>query len=62
VGLAAFTDVDWDTALAWLRSRTGAPLATDQEQAVRLALTSRVAVLTGGPGGGKSFTVRSARQ
>jgi exodeoxyribonuclease V alpha subunit len=62
VGLAAFTDVDWDTALAWLRSRTGAPLATDQEQAVRLALTSRVAVLTGGPGCGKSFTVRSARQ
>jgi len=30
-----------------------------QEQAVRLALTERVAVLTGGPGCGKSFTVRS---
>jgi hypothetical protein len=57
--LAAFTDVDWDKALAWLRSRTGAPLAPEQEQAVRLALTSRVAVLTGGPGCGKSFTVRS---
>jgi exodeoxyribonuclease V alpha subunit len=57
--LAAFNDVDWDKALAWLRSRTGAPLAPEQEEAVRLALTSRVAVLTGGPGCGKSFTVRS---
>jgi exodeoxyribonuclease V alpha subunit len=57
--LAAFTNVDWDKALAWLRGRTGTPLAPEQEQAVRLALTSRVAVLTGGPGCGKSFTVRS---
>src|SRR5439155_758486 len=31
----------------------------EQEQAVRLALTSKVAVLTGGPGCGKSFTVKS---
>ena len=57
--LAAFREVDWDKALAWLRSRTGTPLAPEQEEAVRLALTSRVAVLTGGPGCGKSFTVRS---
>src|SRR6266545_3840196 len=46
-------------ALAWLRTRTGAELATEQEQAVRLALTCKVAVLTGGPGCGKSFTVKS---
>jgi exodeoxyribonuclease V alpha subunit len=57
--LAAFGAVDWDKALAWLRGNTGAPLAAEQEEAVRLALTSRVAVLTGGPGCGKSFTVRS---
>ncbi len=57
--LAAFAAVDWDKALTWLRGRTGTPLAPEQEQAVRLALTSRVAVLTGGPGCGKSFTVRS---
>jgi exodeoxyribonuclease V alpha subunit len=54
-----FAGVDWDKALAWLRARTGADLAPEQEQAVRLALTSKVAVLTGGPGCGKSFTVRS---
>ena len=57
--LAGFQDVDWDTALAWLRARTGQDLAPGQQQAVRVALTSRVAVLTGGPGCGKSFTVRS---
>jgi exodeoxyribonuclease V alpha subunit len=57
--MAAFADVDWDKALAWLRKRTGSDLAPEQEQAVRLALTSKVAVLTGGPGCGKSFTVRS---
>ena len=36
-----------------------ARLAPEQADAVRLALTSKVAVLTGGPGCGKSFTVRS---
>ncbi|MFF4159556.1 ATP-dependent RecD-like DNA helicase [Streptomyces sp. NPDC001678] len=57
--LAAFRDVQWDKALAWLAGRTGAELAPEQQEAVRLALTSKVAVLTGGPGCGKSFTVRS---
>ncbi|MFI8989054.1 MULTISPECIES: ATP-dependent RecD-like DNA helicase [Streptomyces] len=57
--LPAFRDVDWDKALSWLASRTGAELAPEQSQAVRLALTEKVAVLTGGPGCGKSFTVRS---
>ncbi|MEV5573767.1 ATP-dependent RecD-like DNA helicase [Spirillospora sp. NPDC052269] len=57
--LAAFADVDWQKALTWLRGRTGTELAPEQEQAVRLALTEKVAVLTGGPGCGKSFTVRS---
>lgn len=57
--LAAFRTVEWDKALAWLADRTGAELAPEQEQAVRLALSSKVAVLTGGPGCGKSFTVRS---
>jgi len=57
--LAAFDGVDWARALGWLRQRTGTELAGEQEQAVRLALTTKVAVLTGGPGCGKSFTVRS---
>ncbi|GAA4634154.1 ATP-dependent RecD-like DNA helicase [Actinoallomurus vinaceus] len=57
--LSAFQGVDWDKALGWLRQRTGMDLAPEQEEAVRLALTEKVAVLTGGPGCGKSFTVRS---
>jgi exodeoxyribonuclease V alpha subunit len=57
--MPAFQDVAWDKALAWLADRTGAKLAPEQEAAVRLALTAKVAVLTGGPGCGKSFTVRS---
>ncbi|MGW5852301.1 SF1B family DNA helicase RecD2 [Streptomyces sp. NPDC055254] len=57
--MPGFRDVDWDKALGWLAGRTGATLAPEQRDAVRLALTRRVAVLTGGPGCGKSFTVRS---
>ena len=41
--------VEPDGAIAWLK----------QADAVKLALTREVAVLAGGPGCGKSFTVRS---
>jgi exodeoxyribonuclease V alpha subunit len=51
--------VDWPVALDWLHQRTGVTLAPEQQAAVRLALTERVAVLTGGPGCGKSYTVRA---
>jgi exodeoxyribonuclease V alpha subunit len=57
--LAGFAAVNWDKAFGWLARQTGSQLAPEQAEAVRLALTSRVAVLTGGPGCGKSFTVRS---
>src|SRR5215217_1113119 len=51
--------VDWTVALDWLGRTMGVTLAPEQEAAVRLALTQRVAVLTGGPGCGKSYTVRA---
>ena len=57
--LAAFQEVDWEVAFDWLRRVTGCQLAPEQAAAVRLALTERVAVLTGGPGCGKSFAVRA---
>jgi exodeoxyribonuclease V alpha subunit len=57
--LGSFALVDWNKALGWLRGRTGQDLAEEQADAVKLALTRKVAVLTGGPGCGKSFTVRS---
>jgi exodeoxyribonuclease V alpha subunit len=51
--------VDWTVALDWLGRAMGVTLAPEQAAAVRLALTERVAVLTGGPGCGKSYTVRA---
>jgi exodeoxyribonuclease V alpha subunit len=57
--LPAFQSVDWQKAFAWLKARIGADLASEQAEAVKLALTRKVTVLTGGPGCGKSFTVRS---
>jgi exodeoxyribonuclease V alpha subunit len=57
--LASFQAVDWTVALDWLGRTTETTLAPEQAAAVRLALTQRVAVLTGGPGCGKSYTVRA---
>lgn len=57
--LPSFREVDWNVAFGWLQQKTGTTLAPEQAEAVRLALTQQVAVLTGGPGCGKSFTVRS---
>jgi exodeoxyribonuclease V alpha subunit len=57
--LPAFAQVDWEKALGWLHRQTSQDLAAGQQEAVTLAFTSKVAVLTGGPGCGKSFTVRS---
>lgn len=57
--LGVFAAVDWDRAFAWVERRRSASLAPEQAEAVKLALTERVAVLTGGPGCGKSFTVAS---
>jgi len=57
--LPAFARVDRAAAFGWYQQRTRAQLAPEQQAAVGLALTQRVAVLTGGPGCGKSFTVRA---
>jgi exodeoxyribonuclease V alpha subunit len=57
--LPTFQTVNWEAALGWLSEKTGATLAPEQVEAVQLALTRNVAILTGGPGCGKSFTVRS---
>jgi exodeoxyribonuclease V alpha subunit len=57
--LGSFQAVDWPVALDWLRQTIGVTLAPEQEVAVRLTLTQQVAVLTGGPGCGKSYTVRA---
>ncbi|MBI3964503.1 MAG: ATP-dependent RecD-like DNA helicase [Chloroflexi bacterium] len=50
---------NWPAAFGWVEERVRLRLSEEQRAAVRLALTSRVAVLTGGPGTGKSSTVRT---
>ena len=45
--LSAFAAVDWDKALGWLRGRTGAELAPEQADAVRLIKIFRQAQQSG---------------
>jgi exodeoxyribonuclease V alpha subunit len=51
--------IDLDKALVWVQQQTGVELATAQQQAVRSALTSKLSVITGGPGVGKTTIVNS---
>ena len=49
--------IDLDKALQWAEGRTGKTLSTSQRDAVKLVLSSTVAVMTGGPGVGKTSTL-----
>jgi exodeoxyribonuclease V alpha subunit len=51
--------IDPDKALPWVEQRTGLQLAESQRTAIRLALVSKVLVITGGPGVGKTTIVNS---
>ena len=51
--------IDPDKALPWVERRIGITLAESQEAAVRLALSSKVLVITGGPGVGKTTIVNA---
>jgi exodeoxyribonuclease V alpha subunit len=51
--------IDPDKALPWVEQRTGLLLADSQKTAIRLALVSKVLVITGGPGVGKTTIVKS---
>lgn len=57
--LPAFQRFDWPAAFATLQAQSRLLLTPRQMDAVCAALSSRVAVLTGGPGTGKTTTVRS---
>jgi exodeoxyribonuclease V alpha subunit len=56
--LAAFRNADWETAWRYVSSRETVHLTEKQREAVQAALTRRVAVITGGPGTGKTTTLR----
>jgi exodeoxyribonuclease V alpha subunit len=50
--------IDADKALAWVEKKVGLELAEQQREAIRQALRSKVLVITGGPGVGKTTLVR----
>ncbi|MEM9594384.1 MAG: ATP-dependent RecD-like DNA helicase [Acidobacteriota bacterium] len=51
-------DIEVERAVAWYESRSGIELASQQRHALAMALTSKVLVLTGGPGTGKTTLIR----
>src|SRR5271165_1446912 len=51
--------IDPEKALPWIEKKTGLKLAETQVAAIRLALLSKVLVITGGPGVGKTTIVNS---
>ena len=51
--------IDPDKALPWVEQKTGLSLAQSQVAAIRLALASKVLVITGGPGVGKTTIVNA---
>jgi exodeoxyribonuclease V alpha subunit len=53
---------DWDKLLAAAELTTGLRLAPQQRSAIQAALTHRVTVLTGGPGTGKTTSIRTLLQ
>jgi exodeoxyribonuclease V alpha subunit len=51
--------IDPEKALPWIEQKTRLSLAESQVAAIRLALLSKVLVITGGPGVGKTTIVNS---
>lgn len=51
--------IDPGKAIPWVEQRTGMTLAESQRRAVELALASKILVITGGPGVGKTTIVKS---
>jgi exodeoxyribonuclease V alpha subunit len=51
--------IDTDKAIPWVEGKTGLILSESQRNAVKLALSSKMVVITGGPGVGKTTLVNS---
>jgi exodeoxyribonuclease V alpha subunit len=54
--------IDVDSAIPWVEASTGLTLAASQREALRQALASKLLVITGGPGVGKTTLVNSILQ
>jgi len=55
---AAFPPIDAEAALHWVEERVRIELSEGQREAVRRAVASKLTVITGGPGVGKTTIVR----
>ena len=58
-GTLPWPSIDPEKALPWIERKTGLALAESQVAAIRLALVSKVLVITGGPGVGKTTIVNA---
>ncbi len=58
-GNPPWPSIDADKAIPWVEKRTQLKLADSQIEAVRVALASKVLVITGGPGVGKTTLVNA---
>ncbi|AOW49709.1 SF1B family DNA helicase RecD2 [Acetobacter ascendens] len=59
VGRPPWPEIDAEKAMTWVEGKTGLAMAPSQQEAVRLALRSKVLVITGGPGVGKTTLVNA---
>jgi len=59
VGKPPWPLIEADKAIPWVEKRTKLALADSQIEAIRVALVSKVVVITGGPGVGKTTLVNS---
>ncbi len=57
--LLPFRSINWDALLAQVARGSAIELSPEQRKAVQTALTHKVTVLTGGPGTGKTVSVRT---
>ncbi|MEA5113366.1 MAG: ATP-dependent RecD-like DNA helicase [Geobacteraceae bacterium] len=58
-GVPPWGHVDAEKAVPWVEKKTGLSLSSSQKSAVELAMSSKVVVITGGPGVGKTTLVNS---
>ncbi len=56
---SSLPEINFEKALEWCQRKTGRELAPSQREALRTALKSRVLIVTGGPGVGKTTLVNS---
>jgi len=54
-----YPPIVFDKAVTWCQGRTGKEFAPSQREALKQALTSRVLIITGGPGVGKTTLVNA---